>query len=157
MHYTTAEAAYKIIANKQVWLRNALLMNDFSEIEHGLNCLQAAWVSSSGVRLQKWLDGAAPGLREQLVSTFDAHAYGLKVATFVMSLSEHDDDEDELGRLSMWRAYGGKNGVGLVLNSNVFASATDALKAYSAPVSYLASQSSELACVTSAAKEHFRF
>jgi hypothetical protein len=87
VHYATAEAAYKIIANKQVWLRNALLMNDFSEIEHGLNCLQAAWVSSSGVRLQKWLDGAAPGLREQLVSTFDAHAYGLKVATFVMSLS----------------------------------------------------------------------
>ena len=35
VHYTTAEAGYRIISGRQVWLRNSLLMNDFSEIEHG--------------------------------------------------------------------------------------------------------------------------
>jgi hypothetical protein len=55
----------------------------------------------------------------------------------MMSLSEHDDTEDELGRLSMWRAYGGKCGVALVLNPTIFNTETDELKVYSAPVRYL--------------------
>lgn len=45
-------------------------------------------------------------------------------------------DEDNLGRLSMWRAYGGRNGVALVLNRTPFEAETDDLKAYSAPVFY---------------------
>ena len=135
-HYTSAETGYRIISGKEVWLRNALLMNDFSEIQHGLSCLQQAWVSPSGVALQQWLDRISPGFSNKIVETFDTHAGGFKVATFMMSLSEHDDDEDELGRLSMWRAYGGANGVALVLNSTIFATATDELKAYSAPVTY---------------------
>ena len=136
VHYTTAEAAYKIITGKQVWLRNALLMNDFSEMQYGLNCLQSAWASQAGDRLRDWLDRVVPGLKDEVVSTFDAHADGLKVATFMMALSEHEIDEDEIGRLSMWRAYGGKNGVALVLNPTIFTAQTDGLKAYSAPVIY---------------------
>ncbi len=38
-HYTSAEVAVSILKNKSVWLRNASVMNDFNEIEHGLNCL----------------------------------------------------------------------------------------------------------------------
>jgi hypothetical protein len=136
VHYTTAEAAYKIITGKEVWLRNALLMNDFSDIQYGLNCLQTAWASTAGGGLQEWLDRVVPGLKEEIVSTFDSHVYGFRVATFMTSLSEHYDDEDELGRLSMWRAYGGKSGVALVLNPLIFVGATDALRAYSAPVRY---------------------
>ena len=135
-HYTSAEAGFRIISGKEVWLRNALLMNDFSEIQHGLSCLQQAWVSPSGEALQQWLDQVEPGFSNRLVEIFDTHAGGFKVATFMMSLSEHDDDEDELGRLSMWRAYGGASGVALVLNPTIFATATDELKAYSAPVTY---------------------
>ena len=137
VHYTTAEAGYKIIIGKQVWLRNALLMNDFSEIQYGLSCLQTAWASPAGMRLQEWLDKVLPGFKDEIVATFDSHSDGLKVATFMMALSEHYDDEDQLGRLSMWRAYGGKNGVALVLNPAIFTTETDQLKAYSAPVSYL--------------------
>jgi len=36
VHYTSAENAYRIISGKQVWLRNAHLMNDYSEMQHGL-------------------------------------------------------------------------------------------------------------------------
>lgn len=38
-HYTTAETALQIIQNRTFWLRNATLMNDYSEIEHGDACL----------------------------------------------------------------------------------------------------------------------
>ena len=64
VHYTSAEAAYRIISNRQVWLRNAHLMNDYSEMRHGLACLQNAWASPSGVKLQNWLDERWPGLRD---------------------------------------------------------------------------------------------
>ena len=103
VHYTTAEAGYSIIVGKEVWLRNALLMNDFSEIQYGLSCLQTAWVSPAGLRLQTWLDKVLPGFKDEIVATFDSHADGLKAATFMMALSEHYDDEDQLGRLSMSR------------------------------------------------------
>ena len=39
VHYTSAFAATQIIQNEEVWLRNALVMNDFSEVQHGETCL----------------------------------------------------------------------------------------------------------------------
>jgi hypothetical protein len=39
VHYTSAETALKIIQNEQVWMRKSLVMNDFMEIEYGLECL----------------------------------------------------------------------------------------------------------------------
>ncbi|MCA1198014.1 DUF2971 domain-containing protein [Sphingomonas sp. R647] len=137
VHYTSAEAAARIISGREVWLRNALLMNDFSEIQHGLECLYAGWRSEGGERFKAWLDRALPDLRFELERSFDADTEGLRVATFMMSLSEHDDSEDEFGRLSMWRAYGGRCGVALVLNPTIFTAETDELKVYSAPVRYL--------------------
>ena len=137
VHYTSAEAAARIISGRQVWLRNALLMNDFSEIQYGLNCLYSAWGSLAGDSFKLWLDRVLPGFRSQLEQLFDEHTAGLRVATFMMSLSDHAESEDDIGRLSMWRAYGGKCGVALVLNSTIFVSITDELKVYSAPVRYL--------------------
>jgi hypothetical protein len=136
VHYTSAEAAYRIISGSQIWLRSAAVMNDFSEISHGIRCLQAAWSSPDGVALQAMLDRIREGLRNDLASLFDGHANGFRNDTFITSLSDHSDDEDELGRLSMWRAYGGKTGVALVLNPYAFAGTTDAMRVYSAPVLY---------------------
>ncbi len=136
VHYTSAEAAFRIITGKQVWLRNANLMNDYSEMRHGLACLQNAWSSPAGIKLQAWLDSKSEGLKDEVLSTFDSHSDNLTNATFLMSLSEHDDDEDQYGRLSMWRAYGGKAGVALVLNPTMFLSESDEMGVYSAPVVY---------------------
>lgn len=136
VHYTRAESAYKIIAGKQVWLRNAQLMNDFSEIQHGINCLNSAWNSQSGKALQDFLEKIKSGLRDELAQLFDGHADDMKLATYIFSLSEHEDDEDQFGRLSMWRAYGGRAGVALVLNNTVFNSGSDAMNVFSSPVFY---------------------
>jgi hypothetical protein len=136
VHYTSAEAAYRIITDKKVWLRSSAVMNDFSEITHGIGCLHEAWASPGGLALQAMLDRLKAGLRNELAELFDGHARGLRDGTFLASLSEHDDAEDNLGRLSMWRAYGGNAGVALVLNIAAFAATTDAMKAYSAPVFY---------------------
>ena len=43
VHYTTADTAIKIIRSKEVWMRKATSMNDFMEIQHGLDCLIPAY------------------------------------------------------------------------------------------------------------------
>ncbi|MFX6945320.1 hypothetical protein ABTH53_19890, partial [Acinetobacter baumannii] len=70
------------------------------------------------------LDRIQPGLRDDLAKLFDGHTDAFRVGTFITSLSEHADSEDEYGRLSMWRAYGGRAGVALVLNNAAFAAET---------------------------------
>lgn len=35
-HYTSAETAFKIFKNEEVWLRSPSYMNDVKEIEHGV-------------------------------------------------------------------------------------------------------------------------
>lgn len=136
VHYTSAENAYKIISGKQVWLRNAHLMNDYSEMRHGLECLRAAWNSAAGVELQEWLEANWQGIKIEIENTFNDHAASMTDDTYMICLSEHNDDEDNSGRLSMWRAYGGRAGVALVLNTATFLSETDAMAVYSMPVVY---------------------
>src|SRR2546425_10972194 len=53
VYYTTAEVAFQILRRKEIWLRNALLMNDFSEIAHGFECLNAAYKGPAGGLLRK--------------------------------------------------------------------------------------------------------
>ena len=40
VHYTTAEAALKIIDSKRVWMRNTMCMADYREVQHGFEMLQ---------------------------------------------------------------------------------------------------------------------
>lgn len=112
------------------------MMNDFSEIQHGIDCLIKAWESNAGLALQAMLERIQQGLRDDLAKLFDGHDDAFRIGTFIMSLSEHDDAEDNYGRLSMWRAYGGTAGVALVLNNTVFASETDEMHVFSSPVFY---------------------
>ncbi|MGN7161786.1 DUF2971 domain-containing protein, partial [Sphingomonas sp. SAFR-052] len=59
-----------------------------------------------------------------------------RTQTYLTSLSAHDPD-DMLGRLSMWRAYGGPtSGVALIFNTEVFANDAGQLNTYSSPVAY---------------------
>jgi hypothetical protein len=139
VHYTSAEVAMSIIRNRTIWMRNALAMNDYSEIQHGMACLVAAYErEDGGRRLQRLLEELQPGIVRQLESEFNGWLPHFESKTFITSISEHDDAEDRLGRLSMWRAYcGGGNGVALVLNNTPFMAESDELKAYSSPVRYL--------------------
>lgn len=136
VHYTNAEAAVSMIKNNQVWMRKASLMNDFMEIEHGLECLNHSYTGEAGAHFRKVIDDLFPDLSRELENLINGWIPDFRTGTFLTSLSEHNNYEDENGRLSMWRAYGGNTGVGLVLNPHVFLTATDALRAYTSPVSY---------------------
>lgn len=139
-HYTSAYVATEIIEKNEVWLRNALVMNDFSEVQHGLYCLSEAWKDQDfGGRLRTILDGLKPGLSDELAKGFDERKNDRSAQSYLVSISEHGNgtiDEDKYGRLSMWRAYGGENNVAFVFKNTPFLSESSALMAFTSPVLY---------------------
>jgi hypothetical protein len=70
VHYSSADAAIKMITNREVWMRKAKCMNDFSEIEYGMRCLVAAIQSVEGKRLRTVLERLFPGLFDQVAQAF---------------------------------------------------------------------------------------
>lgn len=136
-YYTTAATALQVLLGKQIWMRNTMVMNDFSEVEHGLACVVKAYNSDAGSRLKRVLDEEYPGMSAEFETLFNAWIPGFKRDTFVACLSEHPPLEDRHGRLSMWRAYGGAAGVALIVNGDVLFRPSNALAAYSSPVAYL--------------------
>ena len=55
VYYTTAATAERILRNAEVWMRNAMTMNDSMETRHGLKCLIDAYRGEPGVRLKQVL------------------------------------------------------------------------------------------------------
>lgn len=111
-------------------------MNDYMEVEHGFECLNSAYKAEPGVIFNRAIDACFPGLSEDVKDYFNTWLPGIRRDTFITCVSEHSNDEDQLGRLSMWRAYGGQTGVALVLNGAVMFIESDALAVYSSPVAY---------------------
>jgi Protein of unknown function (DUF2971) len=137
VHYTTSETAMQILRNKEFWMRATPTMNDFTEVQHGAQCLASAYKSAAGRQLQATLDGLYPGFVQQLETHFNGWMPEFERGTYIACFSEHLQSEDQLGRLSMWRAYGRAGGVALVLRNTPFIAVTDALRAYTSPVAYL--------------------
>lgn len=137
VHYTTAEAAISIIQNKEVWMRKSSYMNDYMEVTHGLDCLKKAHNNNeAGEKLNAIINNIFPNISEEIAETFNGWLPHLENETYITSVSEHLESENQLGRLSMWRAYGDSIGIALVLNNDAFLSSSDALKAYMNPVGY---------------------
>lgn len=140
VQYTSAQAAMSFIKNEEVWLRNTRCMNDYLEIEHGLDCLVKAFHSeSTGKRFKDILLKIYPNLKTRLVENFDGWIPKFRDDTYVTCVSEHPKGEDQIGRLSMWRAYGGRQSVAVVLNSSAFQRETESnvFEVDIAPVIYL--------------------
>jgi hypothetical protein len=137
VHYTRAEAAVNILSTKRVWMRKSTCMNDFMEVQHGLNCLVAAYHDEPGKRLKAHLDSLFPGLSGEFEQLFNGWAPHFHIDSYFSCFSEHHDEEDKHGRLSMWRAYGADSGVAMVMNNGPFLRPSDALRAYTSPVAYL--------------------
>ena len=136
VHYTTADSALKIFDSREVWMRKSSCMNDFMEVEHGFDCLNAAYKKRKE-RLALLFESKFPGFSTKLEDLFNGWLPHFRSDSYITCISEHDNDEDVTGRLSMWRAYGRRTGVAVVLNSNSFLTPSDALKAYTSPVAYL--------------------
>lgn len=137
VHYTRAEAAMHILKSKEIWMRNASCMNDLTEVQHGMNCFFLAYKGRQGQRLKSNLENLFPGICNEIDRYINGWASQFLSETYLTCISEHLDDEDARGRLSMWRAYGKGDGVAIVMNNTPFLVGSSALKAYASPVEYL--------------------
>lgn len=137
-HYTSAAAAVSMIRNRELWLRNTQVMNDSSEVRHGLELLERAYRGAAGQRLIGFLEAIYPGFRREVSERIEALADAVGFRSYIACVSEHDAAEDALGRLSMWRAYSGGCGVAFVLgNAPLVGIGSTALGVYSGPVDYV--------------------
>lgn len=143
VHYTTAENAINIIKSERFWLRNVRCMNDYSEVQHGIDLLVKAFGGADNPRINRLyraLDQISVGEAKAGVDAFNEWIPRLPNNTFIGCLSQAELSETT-GRLSMWRAYSSPSaGVALVLDKAPFIAETDALKAYSMPVAYLSDE-----------------
>jgi hypothetical protein len=111
VHYTTAEAALSIIQTKHIWMRKTTCMSDYLEVEHGFQILRKYFGDESKLDLfSKALDAYVPGAAQEAIQLFNGHLGNIRSSTYIASISEHNDEEDSHGRLSMWRAFGGDTG-----------------------------------------------
>lgn len=136
VYYTTADTAAKILASKQIWLRNTAVMNDYSEVQYGFECLNNAYKAEPGKNFNAALDTCFEGLANEVRDLFNGWLPIIFEDTYVTCVSQHLSEEDQHGRLSMWRAYGCGTGVALVINGAVMFGNTHVLKVFSSPVAY---------------------
>ncbi|WP_395377024.1 DUF2971 domain-containing protein [Marinicella sp. W31] len=138
IHYTSAEAVHQIITKKSIWLRNVRLMNDWSEIYHGLNLLVKEILDNQKIHdFVDRLNSIHPDIVFDAVQAIRGSKYERSTQTYIASFSEHlSGSEDLYGRLSMWRAYGGKQPVAVVLNETPFFGEADELGAFTSSVLY---------------------
>jgi hypothetical protein len=140
-YYTDADTAMKILDTGTIWMRQAACMNDYMEVQHGIDCLVAAWNGDDGKRLKDSLEKRFQGIVQEVADWFNGWQHDLRFRTFVTCFSEHagpgHENEDHLGRLSMWRAYGRGAGVALIIKQDPFWSTDTSLGLYTSPIAYL--------------------
>ena len=95
-------------------MRNTQTMNDPSEIFYGEQLVGKLKQNPVWKRFECALNSIQPSQADQTNFIFDVWAKAMKYTTFISCVSEHEKEEDQNGRLSMWRAYGGRNGVALI-------------------------------------------
>lgn len=136
VHYTSAANSINVIRGGAIWMRNARLMNDFSEIDYGRWCVNGA-LDTLGGEWVTTLDSIHPGLAYRVKELYDGLESHRASNTYILSLSEHLKSEDDTGRLSMWRAYGGEaGGVALVFTLDTFSQDVEGLNIYATVVRY---------------------
>lgn len=121
VHYTNAETAFKIIKNQEIWLRNVAVMNDFREFEHGKECLvNLLDDSEEGQALKNIFNVINPDIFDKVYSDFKNCGPFIKDDFYISCFSEHKNKDNDIGKLSMWRAYGGNSGVAIVFKQDFF-------------------------------------
>ena len=154
-YYTSADTAKMIIENEEVWLRNATVMNDFSEISYGLNLTMGALTGSVYESFGNAVNAVFPDAMDKVKTQLNQWVNNWRLETYFSCLSLHESSEDWNGRLSMWRAYGD---VAIVIKNTPLTSVTDRLGVYSIPVNYLAENDSKrrLETITKAISDNTR-
>jgi hypothetical protein len=121
-HYTSAEAAYKIISSKKIYMRDARFTNDQSEIHYGYDLLIKAFLDKYAALYKDLFNKIDNSLIDKFHEIIQRDIKIVLQNNFIFCLFGQDSTKtDELhnGKLSMWRSYGGKNGVCFQFNGNV--------------------------------------
>lgn len=139
-YYTDAATAISIIRNKNIWMRNARMMNDWSEVSYATSVIFK--LLNNNIfrdKLSKSLCGFHRNLEAILLDTINTHATNAQFNTYLVCLTEHDkhNEDDLLGRLSMWRAYGRDCPVALVVNRDAVLNNDVEIEPAIYPVEYL--------------------
>jgi hypothetical protein len=138
VHYTSADAALKIIQTKRFWMRNTNCMSDYREVQHGFDIYKGYFQNEAKRKaFDQAFNACSTGLAKEGLASFDNWWNDLRLNTYISSLSKHSDDEDLHGRLSMWRAFGGGTRVAIVLRIPYVSGAGNALALNFSPVAYL--------------------
>lgn len=117
-YYCSADTAFNIIKNKEIWLRKITCMNDYQEVYYGYKKVKELLLNSQlAGELNKFfskknIELTSETLYHEAIKYFNE----LKTGIYIACVTEHDKREDHIGRLSMWRAYGRGNGVAIILN-----------------------------------------
>lgn len=133
-YYTSADTALKILKNRKLWFRNATVMNDFLEVTYGLDLILDAFESQTGSKFIDAVESVSPGTMKKVRELFQGWMNDWKFETYLACVSLHQESEDHIGRLSMWRAYGD---TALVINNTPMLKGTNDLGVFSLPVQYL--------------------
>jgi hypothetical protein len=135
-HYTSADAALKIISSKSIWMRNATCMSDFREVQHGFQLLRR-YLERNQAKFDGALDACFTGVAAESLKAFDGWWQSIQLQSYITSISEHGASEDLHGRLSMWRAFGGSTErVALIMKTPLALGVNVNLGAMLSPVAY---------------------
>jgi hypothetical protein len=93
IHYTSAEAAIKIINQKRLWMRNSACMSDYREVQHGFTILQRFFsVPAQSIAFEEAINTFALGAAHEAIKNFNSwwSSGTIQFKTFIASVSEHD-------------------------------------------------------------------
>ncbi|MGB7433634.1 MAG: DUF2971 domain-containing protein [Ahrensia sp.] len=137
VHYTSASVAMNIIQRREIWMRKISCMNDYMEVRHGTNLLIENWNNKNGKTLKEFLEKKHLGIVTEIADMFDNWLHDIQYNTYISCISKHHESEDKIGRLSMWRAYGGNSGVALVIKGSPFFRTENTINVFSTPIAYV--------------------
>jgi hypothetical protein len=112
-HYTSIQKAHKILTSDELWFSNPLVMNDLEEVRFSVNEGYRRIYESPLVADACQTPERVRKFRENLAYNYNQLGNTHIHDTYVLCLSEHDNDDQD-GLLSMWRGYGG-NGSGAAI------------------------------------------
>lgn len=118
-HYTSVTVLESIVTSGELWFSNPLNMNDYSELQYFLHIAREHFWNFR-LRILDACNNDHDRYQE-VFNSFEKEnsLYLIKEAfdTYVFCLSVQNADDDD-GRLSMWRGYGGNgHGVALVFST----------------------------------------
>jgi hypothetical protein len=116
-HYTSIRALEKILRDDEIWFSNPLFMNDLEEMRFGFNVGFDKVMSSPIVNQASGSDERAAEIRRIFLHYYQQYDAEHAFNVYVFCASRHDPEDND-GRLSMWRAYGGNGaGASIVFNT----------------------------------------